>query len=212
MINSIDTLRLNVSTLEHPVEYRLNGINQIDVGSNKELTFSSGLRALMRQDPDVILIGEIRDNETADMAFKAASTGHLVFSTVHANGSKEVIERLLNLGIDEFTLKSNLIFSSAQRLLKELCSHCSISISKDELPREIDKNLNYKKRNNGGCEKCNAGIAGRIPILEYMNERNIKSFISDKNNSDFGIVGLRESAIQLAAENKVDLFEALEIE
>jgi type II secretory ATPase GspE/PulE/Tfp pilus assembly ATPase PilB-like protein len=170
-------------------------------------TFEGSLRALMRQDPDVILVGEIRDHQTASLAFKAASTGHLVFSTVHANGSKEVVERLINLGIDTFTIKSNLRLSAAQRLIPLICPHCSTGATKSEVELlGIEGNL--KKLNSEGCSHCKWGVIGRKAVLEYMGEDEIKSFIEAPKGTNFELKrSLKKEVIDLAKSGKVDFSE-----
>ena len=202
--------KLNISTLENPVEYQLSGVNQVNINEDGLSTFEHSLRALMRQDPDVILVGEIRDQKTADLAFKAASTGHLVFSTVHANGSKEVIERLINLGVDIFSIRNNLRLSAAQRLIPLLCPHCSLVEEKieDESIKDLFTNNQLKKVNPKGCKDCRSGIVGRIPILEYMTEGEIKQFLdAPKESSHLPKQSLRKEVIDLIEKGKVDFRE-----
>lgn len=187
MINFLNLKESNISTLENPIEYRLDGINQ--VGISNYLSFADGLRALMRQDPDIILVGEIRDKETANLCFQAAATGHLVLSTVHANGALEVIDRLKNLGIDELTLKSNLIMSAAQRLLKKICPNCS---------RNDQERTGLKFRNIKGCKECKNGVVGRIPVLEFINF---------KNNSTIPNKTLKEQITELTFNGLIDVGE-----
>lgn len=201
--------KLNVSTLENPVEYQLAGVNQVNIKEDGISTFEGSLRALMRQDPDVILVGEIRDHQTASLAFKAASTGHLVFSTVHANGSKEVVERLLNLGVDTFTIKSNLRLSAAQRLVPLICSHCSKDASAEETEL-LGLSGKFKTMNAEGCSQCKSGVIGRIAVLEYMGEDEIKQFIdSPKESGSFPKRSLKKEVLELAQLGKIDLSEAL---
>lgn len=201
--------KLNVSTLENPVEYQLAGVNQVNIKEDGVSTFEGSLRALMRQDPDVILVGEIRDHQTASLAFKAASTGHLVFSTVHANGSKEVVERLLNLGVDTFTIKNNLRLSAAQRLIPLICTHCSSEASAKEIEL-LGMSGAFKKINPDGCSKCKSGVVGRIAVLEYMGEDEIKQFIeSPKDSASLPKRSLKKEVIELAKLGKVDFSEVL---
>lgn len=203
--------KLNVSTLENPVEYQLAGVNQVNIREDGISTFEGSLRALMRQDPDVILVGEIRDHQTASLAFKAASTGHLVFSTVHANGSKEVVERLINLGVDTFTIKSNLRLSAAQRLIPLICPHCSTEAGKEE-SKLLGIEGRFKRINLDGCSKCRSGVTGRIAVLEYMAEDEIKRFIdSPKDSESLPKKSLKNEIIELARNGKVDLSEVLAI-
>ena len=180
MLNSFEKSQKNIVTLEDPIEYTFDRINQIEI--NKNVSFASGLRAILRQDPDVILVGEIRDFETADLCFKAAATGHLVLTSLHANSSLGVIDRLLNIGVDKYIIQTNLRFAAAQRLLKEICPHCSISadekltsllseIAKDNSIK-LDKQF-YKEQTFSGCSNCQNGIIGRLPILEYFTKEEL---------------------------------------
>jgi type II secretory ATPase GspE/PulE/Tfp pilus assembly ATPase PilB-like protein len=179
MLCAIDRTRKNIVTLEDPVEYTIGGINQVRI--DPKVSFAGALRAVLRQDPDVILVGEIRDEETAQLAFKAAATGHLVLSTVHANGAVEVVGRLLGLGIDKDTIGENLRFSAAQRLVGRLCQHCSIKapVTLVEYARDViegytsPKCATFRIRESSGCEQCREGVTGRIPAIEYMNESGI---------------------------------------
>lgn len=176
LLNSLDRKKLNIVSLEDPVEYTFKGINQIEI--KKTLTFADGLRAILRQDPDVILVGEIRDRETADLCFKASATGHLVISTLHANSASKVIERLMNMGVEEYMLRSNLKFSAAQRLLKQVCPNCSTSLKPESLnsiKTELNLNISSLKMRGTGCERCNDGIIGRIPVMEYLTKEEINT-------------------------------------
>lgn len=176
LLNSLDRKKLNIVSLEDPVEYTFKGINQIEI--KKTLTFADGLRTILRQDPDVILVGEIRDRETADLCFKASATGHLVISTLHANSASKVIERLMNMGVEEYMLRSNLKFSAAQRLLKQVCPNCSTSLKPESLNSintELNLNISSLKMRGTGCEKCNDGIIGRIPVMEYLTKEEINT-------------------------------------
>ena len=203
--------KLNVSTLESPVEYQLEGINQINIKDDGVNTFEGSLRALMRQDPDVILVGEIRDQETAKLAFKAASTGHLVFSTVHANGAKEVVERLQNFGIDTFTIKNNLRLSAAQRLIPTLCPKCFQKVDTNEvsnLKQYFDIKA-LKKSNPKGCQDCTKGISGRSAVLELMNQNEVIDFLDSKTElSTLPKQSLKAEIFKLIQLGKVDYKEA----
>lgn len=213
LLASLDHQKLNITTLEDPVEYRLPGINQVQV--NGRLDFNLALRALMRQDPDVILVGEIRDRETAELCFKAAATGHLVISTLHANGAREVIERLETIGIDRYSIASNLRFSGAQRLVKKICPHCSRVPGKEEL-REFFRLAGatakedglFRVRNPQGCERCQHGIVGRLPVLEYIKQEQIRHLLKSRDpNSTF--IGLRDAAVKYAVQGIIGMYEAL---
>ncbi|MCX5725997.1 MAG: GspE/PulE family protein [Candidatus Saganbacteria bacterium] len=151
LYSSLNQLRkeaINITTIEDPVEYQLHGINQIQVNYKSGLTFKTGLRSILRQDPDVIMVGEIRDEETARIAVQAALTGHLVFSTLHTNDSVSAIIRLLDMGIESYLINSTLIGVVAQRLIRVVCPHC-------------------RKK---GCKECNfSGFRGRTGIYEILN-------------------------------------------
>lgn len=168
---------VNISTIEDPVEYKLSGVNHIQVNPKTDLTFAKGLRALVRQDPDVILVGEIRDGETADISVNAALTGHLVFSTLHANDAATAVPRLIEMGVEPFLLASTLELVMAQRLVRRLCPQCrySYTVTKPELvaihrhlaPFVPDEGmLLYRGK---GCPSCGGtGYKGRIGIYELM--------------------------------------------
>ena len=167
---------VNISTAEDPVEYKLPGINQLQVNPKIGLTFSSALKAFLRQDPDIILVGEIRDVETAEMAFKAAATGHLVLSTLHTTDSASTVTRLLDMGLPPYSVAENISIVIAQRLLRLLCVHCKIS---DDAPTSALVQLGFTeeeaKANKSnmmravGCGQCNhSGYAGRIAVYEIL--------------------------------------------
>lgn len=170
-INSPDK---KIITVEDPVEYQIQGINQIQVNSKVNLSFANGLRSILRQDPDVILVGEIRDRETADIAIHASLTGHLVFSTLHTNDSASAITRLIDMEIEPFLVASSLMAVIAQRLLRLLCSSCkeSYSPSDDELRKvrlsknDLQDGIVYRAK---GCDKCfDMGYSGRSAIFEML--------------------------------------------
>jgi len=167
---------LNIMTIEDPVEYQLQGISQTPVNPKIDLTFASGLRSFLRQDPDVIMVGEIRDRETAEIAIQASLTGHLVFSTVHTNDAAGAITRLIDMGVEAYLVGSSLIGVLAQRLVRVLCKECreaylptpeelkEIGLSTDKKPRE--PRMIYRPK---GCDACNAtGYRGRTGIYEIM--------------------------------------------
>ncbi len=167
----LNTPQVNIMTVEDPVEYNFEGINQVNVNEAVGLTFASALRAFLRQDPDIILVGEIRDRDTADIAIKAALTGHLVFSTVHTNNAPATITRLVDMGVEPFLVGSSLLLVVAQRLVRKICPHCrevyqppedlfeALGIEKDEGPY-------FRGR---GCSRCrNTGYKGRIAVYEVM--------------------------------------------
>lgn len=172
-LNSINSIDKKIITIEDPVEYELDGINQIHVNPKAGLTFASGLRSVVRQDPDVILVGEIRDKETADIAIQSALTGHLVFSTLHTNDAAGAIARLIEIGVEDYLLASSMIGIMAQRLVRILCPECKKKFVPDEVV--IQKyNLSFNGQSReifqpAGCAKCGfSGYRGRIAIFELM--------------------------------------------
>ena len=178
MLCSIDSTNRNISTIEDPVEFRLPGVNQVQANNEFGMGFANGLKYLMRQDPDVILVGEIRDHETASTSIQAALTGHLLISTLHTNDAVGTVARLSDLGVDNFKIAGSLVASIAQRLLRELCSHCKRPCQPNlalieaifegrEIPEGIDLTCPYYEA--VGCERCGmTGYTGRIPIYEIM--------------------------------------------
>lgn len=168
-LNMIRSASKNLMTVEDPVEYRLDGVNQVQVKPSIGLTFAAGLRAFLRQDPDVIMVGEIRDQETAEIAMRAAMTGHLVFSTLHTNNAPTAITRLIDAGIPPFLAASTVTLVCAQRLIRRLCENCREAYEPSpELRKQfsIKEELLYKSK---GCDKCSeSGYRGRIGIYEVM--------------------------------------------
>jgi len=189
-LKEIKSERTNITTVEDPVEYQLDGVNQVQVFEDIGLTFGSTLRSILRQDPDVLLIGEIRDGETADIAVKFALTGHLVFSTVHANDAPGTITRLLDIGIAPFLVGSCLNLVMAQRLVRRLCNKCKeeYTPSNEELglvgldPSRVPKTL-FKAK---GCAECrNTGYKGRLAIFEMIPmARDLRKLVFDNANED----------------------------
>ncbi|HIE35876.1 MAG TPA: type II/IV secretion system protein, partial [Candidatus Omnitrophica bacterium] len=171
IINYIYSPEKNIVTVEDPIEYQLRGINQVSINPPIGLTFASCLRSILRQDPDIIMVGEIRDAETADIAIKAALTGHLVLSTLHTTTSAGSVTRLLNMGVEPFLLSSTLIGVLTQRLVRKLCPKCreEFSVSEEIKKRYAldEKDFLYKPR---GCNHCqNTGYKGRIVLCEYLH-------------------------------------------
>ncbi|MCA9003138.1 MAG: Flp pilus assembly complex ATPase component TadA, partial [Planctomycetes bacterium] len=172
----IDTSQKNVLTIEDPVEYALGGVSQVQVNQKKGLTFATGLRSFLRQDPDVMMVGEIRDLETAEVAIRAALTGHLVFSTVHTNDAASTITRMVDQGVEPYLVSSSIILIIAQRLVRTLCKHCRTQIDiTDEWRAKLEKvgmdlNLMNGRVSVGvGCEECfHSGYSGRTAIYEIM--------------------------------------------
>jgi general secretion pathway protein E len=175
ILSSINRSDINIITIEDPVEYQLDGINQIQVNPKIDLTFARGLRSIVRQDPDVILVGEIRDQETAEIAVQSALTGHMVFSTLHTNDAASAITRLVDIGIEPFLIASSVNAVAAQRLIRVLCDDCKRPYRPDEATLKLlgsaaaeqvrGKTL-YKAV---GCSKCfHTGYLGRVGIFEFM--------------------------------------------
>jgi len=155
-----------IITIEDPVEYQMDGINQIHVNPQIGLTFAAGLRHIVRQDPDVIMVGEIRDRETADIAIRAALTGHLVFSTLHTNDAPSAITRLTDMGVENYLLTSSLVAVLAQRLVRVICSHCKQPAGTAISP-EGDRVRIWR---GAGCAECNGrGYTSRMGIFEMMD-------------------------------------------
>ena len=174
-LSKINTTDKNIITIEDPIEYQLHGVGQIQVNPKIELTFASGLRSILRQDPDVIMVGEIRDLETAEIAIQAALTGHLVFSTLHTNDSFGAMTRLLDMGIEPFLVSSSVLGVMAQRLVRRVCSNCreAYQPSREELeeigigPQRVAGNTVYKP--GAGCPQCKrTGYRGRTGIHELL--------------------------------------------
>ena len=189
-LNGINSVEKKIITIEDPVEYELDGINQVQTNTKAGLTFSSGLRSIVRQDPDVILIGEIRDKETADIAIQSALTGHLVFSTLHTNDSAGAIARLLEIGVEDYLLASSVIGIMAQRLVRVLCPQCREAfipeeclINRLELPFTPDEDHPvYRPK---GCDHCSmTGYRGRKAIFELLLiTDDIRELILDNSSS-----------------------------
>jgi type IV pilus assembly protein PilB len=170
-LNSIKSPEVNIITVEDPVEYENPGINQVQINRRAGLTFASALRSILRQDPDVVLVGEIRDLETAEVAFEAAQTGHLVFSTLHTNDTTATILRLMELGLEQFVIAASLVLVMAQRLARRICTHCKERYTP---PEDVLKQLKLKADameywRGAGCERCGGrGYSGRVGIYEIL--------------------------------------------
>ena len=172
-LKQIFTPELKIITIEDPVEYQLDGIVQMPVNTRRGLSFANGLRHILRQDPDVVMVGEIRDSETADIAVRAALTGHLVFSTLHTNNAAGAITRLIDMGVEPFLLASSLIAVLAQRLVRRICPSCKVPLAPDPAllagfgDCELPENATFY--HGTGCEEClNSGLRGRLGIFELL--------------------------------------------
>lgn len=237
ILSKINSPDINIITIEDPVEYQLKGIGQIQVNSKIDLTFSRGLRSIVRQDPDVILIGEMRDQETADIGVQSALTGHLVFSTLHTNDSASAITRLIDIGVEPFLISSSVIAVIAQRLVRVLCVECKEAYQPDEvtlkqlrqikineglgqtdLPTKDDEITIYRST---GCPKCfHSGYKGRIGIYEIMvlNE-SLQSMILKTHDShqikreaaSQGMTSLYDDGIQKVLDGTTTIEEVLRV-
>jgi type IV pilus assembly protein PilB len=174
-LNELNKSDVNVSTAEDPVEYNLDGINQVQVQPSIGFTFAEALRAFLRQDPEIIMVGEIRDKETAEVAYKAASTGHLVVSTLHTNDASSTVSRLVEMGLEPYVVAEATTIVVAQRLLRRTCVRCAVD---HKVPDDVlikigvhpDNLGDFKKLKRGeGCEECNgSGLRGRMAIFEML--------------------------------------------
>ena len=190
-LNILNHPEINISTAEDPAEIPLTGINQVNVNEKQGLTFAAALKSFLRQDPDVIMIGEIRDLETADMAIKAASTGHMVLSTVHTNDAPSTLTRLVNMGVAPFNIASAVSLITAQRLARRLCPHCKVPL---DIPRVALLDMGFDEADvegdwqpygprEGGCDQCNGGYKGRVGIYQVMPVTEELSRIIMKNGT-----------------------------
>lgn len=192
-LRKIDSLKKNVLTIEDPIEYKFSFINQTQLNEKAGYTFENAIRAFMRQDPDVILVGEIRDHDTAELAVRASITGHLVLSTLHTNDAVGAIPRLNDLGVEPYLIGSGLLSVIAQRLVRKLCNSCKVPISmtKEELEnlgvskRVLDLHPNYQLFDKVGCENCrDIGYSGRVAIIEILEvDEDIEALILNKSST-----------------------------
>ena len=211
-LNMLNTADRNISTAEDPAEINLPGINQVNVHPKVGLTFASCLRAFLRQDPDVIMVGEIRDLETAEIAIKAAQTGHMVLSTLHTNDAPQTLTRLVNMGVPAYNIAASVSLIIAQRLARRLCPQCKLEaqIPREELiaegfrEDELDQ-LELYEANPDGCDNCTNGYKGRIGIYQVMPVTDeIGQIIMEGGNAaDIerqatldGVIDLREAGLQ----------------
>ncbi|MFC1838274.1 GspE/PulE family protein [Thermodesulfobacteriota bacterium] len=223
-LSQINDVERKIITIEDPVEYNLRGINQIQVSRKAGLTFASGLRSILRHDPDVILVGEIRDRETADIAVQASLTGHLVFSTLHTNDAPGALTRLVDMGIEPYLVASTLETVVAQRLVRFVCPECDETFSpknRDLLQREFGDTLPSELHRGKGCEKCQGiGYLGRKGIFEQMVvTEDIRMAITEgKSHSRIrelamksGMKTLREDGFRYVLEGKTTVEELLRV-
>lgn len=225
LLNEINSIDKNIITLEDPVEYTLAGINQVQINVKAGLTFASGLRSVLRQDPDIIMVGEIRDNETAELAVKAALTGHLVLSTLHTNSAAGTVARLLDMGIEGFLLSSSLIGIVSQRLVRKLCTNCrqSYILDKETAERlEIPEEAGQQFYRPAGCNMCRQiGYQGRTAVHEIMPVTpGIKNLISrgrvseeeiERKAREEGMVTIKMDGIMKAKKGITSLEEVMKV-
>ncbi|MDI6604168.1 MAG: GspE/PulE family protein [Thermoanaerobacteraceae bacterium] len=224
MLKELNKPNINIITVEDPVEYSLEGVNQVQVNEKAGLSFATALRSILRQDPNIIMIGEIRDRETAEIAIRSAITGHLVLSTLHTNDAASSITRLIDMGIEPYLVSSSVVGIIAQRLARKICTNCMISYDASDREKEllgIDKNEGLELRRGRGCTVCNkTGYRGRIPIYEIMTiNQEMKELINQKISSDIiedkainnGMRTLRKSAKKLVIEGMTTIDEMLRL-
>ncbi len=220
-LNILNVPESNISTAEDPVEINLEGINQVQINARSDMTFANALRAFLRQDPDVVMVGEIRDLETAEISIKAAQTGHLVLSTLHTNSAPETLTRLMNMGVPSYNIASSVSLIIAQRLARRLCKLCKVP---EQLPQEELLKQGYTEQDiltltlykGVGCEHCTDGYKGRVGIYEVMPiTPNIAQIIMRGGNSleiaeaatAEGVNNLRRSGLIKAATGITSLTE-----
>lgn len=201
-LQEINSLERNIITLEDPIEYQLDGISQIQISTKKGMTFASGLRSVLRQDPDIIMVGEIRDRETAEMAIQSALTGHLVFSTLHTNDAASAVTRLLDLGIEPYLVSSSLIGVLAQRLVRRICPDCKAPLESDNETYQSIVNAtdhsdipDISSMYHGmGCEVCRqTGYRGRVGIFELLSANDpVRQLIQQRSTAS----DIKSTAVQ----------------
>jgi type IV pilus assembly protein PilB len=217
ILKILNTREKNITTIEDPVEYRIKGVNQINVNPKTNLTFASGLRSILRQDPNIVFVGEIRDSETAGIAVNAALTGHLVLSTLHTNDAATALPRLIDMKVEPFLVASTVNVIVGQRLVRKICEMCkgSIEIDRGELKQNLSEDLilkhfgeNEKIRvyKGKGCKVChNTGYAGRLGVFEVLEvSKEIKRLIANKVDSDVIFQKAKEEGMTTMLEDGLD--------
>jgi type IV pilus assembly protein PilB len=225
-IRAINSPDKNILTIEDPVEYEAEGINQVQIHEQIGLTFPRALRAFLRQDPDIIMLGEMRDLETADIGIKAALTGHLLFTTLHTNDAPGAIARLINMAVEPFLISGALIFVGAQRLMRRICKNCASHyhppkrlLQELEIEDEVDKDLVFYKAK--GCRLCNnTGYRGRMAVMEVLEiDDDIRDLILrkapeveiSKTAISNGMIPLRRNALTKVIRGETTLEELARI-
>ena len=221
-LSTISSMEKNIITIEDPVEYELPLIRQTQVNPKADITFANGLRSILRQDPDVIMVGEIRDKETAEVAIQASLTGHLVFSTLHTNDAPSSLTRLIDMGLEPFLISSSLILIVAQRLVRQICPKCKEEYSPSTAALQdlgLDDKIKFFR--GKGCPACkNTGFIGRIGIFEILalNE-TIRKMVEGRNSADaikkkaieLGLKTLREDGLEKAKQGLTTIEEILRV-
>lgn len=215
ILNTMNTPERNLMTIEDPVEFQVEGITQTQTNADVGLTFASGLRALLRQSPDIVLVGEIRDKETADIAVKAALTGHLVFSTLHTNSAAGAMTRLLDMGVEPFLIASSMVCVAAQRLMRRVCQYCKEPY---QVPEEVLRRCNLTKKDiesftpqkGAGCAKCfDTGYFGRLAAIEILKmSPAIRNLVIQKKSTDEIAQTGKLNGMETLFENAFGLFKS----
>ena len=219
-LSELNTPEVNITTIEDPIEYNLPGINQTQVRSDIGLTFSAALRAILRQDPNIIMVGEVRDRETAEIAIRSALTGHMVFSTLHTNDAPSAITRLIDMGIEPFLVASSVRLVMAQRLVRRICPQCKTEYTPEqEVVAELGLQNQHRFYHGSGCEHCNGtGFKGRVALIELMPVSDVLSELVIKQSGAHelkkqalgdGMVTLRQSGIQKIKEGVTTVEEVI---
>lgn len=235
ILKILNTREKNITTIEDPVEYRIKGINQIQVNAKANLTFAAGLRSILRQDPNVVLVGEIRDNETAGIAVNAALTGHIVLSTLHTNDAATALPRMVDMKVEPFLVASTVNVIIGQRLIRKICENCRISytVTEDELMKHLSvttinkhyttvgPNKEVRLYKGQGCQLChNTGYAGRIGVFEVLEVTDtIRQLLSEKNDADVilkaaleeGMTTMLDDGLQKVAKGLTTIEEVMRV-
>jgi type IV pilus assembly protein PilB len=235
VLKILNTREKNITTIEDPVEYRIKGINQIQVNPKANLTFAAGLRSILRQDPNVVLVGEIRDGETAGIAVNAALTGHLVLSTLHTNDAATALPRLIDMKVEPFLVASTVNVIIAQRLIRKICESCrvSLTITEEELMKHLSSatirkhytsvgpNNEIRIYKGQGCKLChNTGYTGRIGIFEVLEVTpKVRELLTQRNDADVilkvaleeGMTTMLDDGLQKVAKGLTTIEEVLRV-
>ena len=212
---------VNIVTVEDPVERKIKGINQVQVNNRAGLTFANGLRSILRQDPDCIMIGEIRDAETAEIAVSSAITGHLVLSTIHTNDTATAINRLVDMGVEPYLISSSVLGIVAQRLVRKVCPHCRQPYTPTAAEKELLGSFSGPIYQASGCSQCNGyGYQGRTAVFEIMNiDPAMREMITNKVPSsqlkkyavDHGMKTLAASTLELVKNGTTTISEFMRV-